>query len=175
MLQLHSVPSLLTQLGDFRCSRLPNLAYHFQQELSNNWGGRPFGHNRHGLKVGVCCAPFRGVSWVPIWHNVAWAEAYFRTKWHFHTSRCLTTIDRGRKLGAAVPYLIGGGLGPHLTQCRLGRGLTLYQAVSWSTQPFGQNRHGSKVIREGSCCNPFGRRELGPNLTQCRLGRDLPP
>ena len=30
-------------------------------------------------------------------------------------------------------------LGPHLTQCRLGRGLPPYQVASWSTQPFGHN------------------------------------
>jgi len=32
-------------------------------------------------KVGAgCCAPFRGGSWVPIQHNMAWAEAYLHTK-----------------------------------------------------------------------------------------------
>jgi len=41
----------------------------------------------------------------------------------------LATIDMGRKEGAAVP-LSGGELGPHLTQCRLGRGLPTYQVAS---------------------------------------------
>jgi len=36
----------------------------------------------------------------------------------------LTTIDMGRKVGAAV-FLLGG---PHLTQCRLGRG---YFRTKW--------------------------------------------
>jgi len=40
----------------------------------------------------------------------------------------LATIDIGRKLGA-VP-LFFGGTGPHLTQCRLGRGLPPYQVAS---------------------------------------------
>jgi len=31
--------------------------------------------------VGLLCALFMGV-WVPIYHNVAWAEAYLQTKWH---------------------------------------------------------------------------------------------
>jgi len=31
---------------------------------------------------GGCCASFRG-SCVPIQHNVAWAEAYLPTKWHY--------------------------------------------------------------------------------------------
>ena len=42
----------------------------------------------------------------------------------------LTTIDMGRKVGAAVPLSVGGELGPHLTQCRLGRGLPPYQVAS---------------------------------------------
>jgi len=33
----------------------------------------------------------------------------------------------------------GEQLGPHLTRCRLGQGLPLYQVASWSTQPFGHN------------------------------------
>jgi len=61
------------------------------QELSSCWDGRPFGHNRHGPKVGRGCC------------------------------------------GAGSP------LGPHLTQCGLGRGLPLYQVASWSIQPFGHN------------------------------------
>ena len=41
----------------------------------------------------------------------------------------LTTINIGRKVGAAVPLSMGE-LGPHLTQCRLGRGLPPYQVAS---------------------------------------------
>ena len=37
------------------------------------------------------------------------------------------TIDMGRKLGEMCPFFLGGGeLGPHLTQCGLGRGLHPY-------------------------------------------------
>jgi len=53
----------------------------------------------------------------------------------------LTTIDMGRKEGAAVP-LSGKELGPDLTQCRLGQALPRtewYELVSWSVQPFGHN------------------------------------
>jgi len=32
-------------------------------------------------------------------HNVAWADAYLRTKWHLDPSSRLDTIDMGRKLG----------------------------------------------------------------------------
>ena len=39
-----------------------------------------------------------GGSWVPIEHNVAWAEAYLRTKWHLDPSSHLPTIDVGQKL-----------------------------------------------------------------------------
>jgi len=50
---------------------------------------------------------------------VVWAEAYLRTKWHLDPCSRLTTIDMGLKLGASPPFW-GGGLGPHLTQSRLG-------------------------------------------------------
>jgi len=52
-----------------------------------------FGHNRHGPKIGWGgCALFTGVSWVPIEHEVAWAEAYLHTKWHLSPSSPLATI-----------------------------------------------------------------------------------
>jgi len=66
-------------------------------------------------------------------YNVAWAEAYLPTKWHIDPSSRLATIDIGRKLGAAllcpVPLFLGG-MGPHLTQRGLGRGLPLYRVAS---------------------------------------------
>ena len=68
-----------------------------------------------GRKLGAVPL-WRGIS-VPIYHNVAWAEAYLHTKWYPDASSHLATIDMGRKLGA-VPLL--GELGPHLTQCHLG-------------------------------------------------------
>jgi len=56
---------------------------------------------------GLLC-PFRGrMSWVP---NVAWAEAYLRTKWHLDPSSRLATRDMGRKLVEGVP-LFGEGVG----------------------------------------------------------------
>jgi len=54
----------------------------------------------------------------------------------------LATTDIGRKLGAMPIW--GGGLGRHLTQCRLGWGLPPYQVPPWSIQPFCHNRHGPK-------------------------------
>jgi len=69
----------------------------------------------------------------------------------------LATVDMGRKLGA-VPF---GELGPHVTQCGLGRGLPSYQVASWSIQPFGHNRYGPKI---GDCA-PFGRGAGSPSNT----------
>jgi len=51
----------------------------------------------------------------------------------------LATIDMGQKLGGCT--LLVGELGPHVTQCGLGKGLPSYQAASLSIQPFGHNRH----------------------------------
>ena len=56
----------------------------------------------------------------------------------------LATIDEP-KIGGAVPLFVGGGLGAHLTQCRLGKGLPPYHVASSSIQPFGHNRHGPKI------------------------------
>jgi len=41
------------------------------------------------------------------------------------------------------------GLGPHLTQCGLGRNLPLYQVASWSIQPFGHNCKNATLLRVG--------------------------
>ena len=50
----------------------------------------------------------------------------------------------------------GGGeveLGPHITQCGLGRGLPLYPVASGSIQLYGHNRHGLKIVGD---CAPLG-------------------
>jgi len=90
----------------------------------------------------VVC-PFWG-SLIPMWHNVAWAEAYLCTKWHLDPSSCLATIDMGRKVGGCALFW-RGELGPLLTQCRLEGGLPPYEVASWSIQPFGHNRYGPKI------------------------------
>ena len=52
-------------------------------------------------KVGSgCCG-----GWVPISHNVAWAEAYIFTKWHLDPSNCLATIlGMPRSSAQEYPY-----------------------------------------------------------------------
>jgi len=45
--------------------------------------------------------------------------------------------------GGCAPFR--GELGPHPTQCRLSRGLTLHQVASRSIQPFGHDRYGLKM------------------------------
>jgi len=112
-----------------------------------------------GQKLGAGgCALFSGASWVPIEHKVAWAEAYLHTKWHLSPSSHLATTDTGRKLGGCAP--LEGELGPHLTQCRIGRGLPLYRLASM--QPSGHNRCGPKI----GGLRPFMGRGLGSRLTQ---------
>jgi len=82
-------------------------------------------------------------------------------------SNRLATIGMGWKLGA-VPFF-RGQLAPHLTQCRLHRGILPYQVASWSIQPFGYNRHGPKI---GGCAS-LGRGAKS-HLTQCGQGRGQP-
>ena len=73
-------------------------------------------------------------SWIPIYHNVAWAEAYVRIRWHLDPSSRLATIDIGRKVVRLLcppPFGVGGWeLRPHLTRCRPGRALPPYQVAS---------------------------------------------
>ena len=55
---------LLSQRSGDVCLQLPRI---FKLELSSCWDWRPFGHNRHGSKVGRgCCA-----GWVPV-SNTMW-------------------------------------------------------------------------------------------------------
>jgi len=44
---------------------IDGLTAHDKQQLSSSSDGRPFGHNRHGPKIGRGHAPFRG-EWAPI-------------------------------------------------------------------------------------------------------------
>jgi len=92
------------------------------------------------------------------WHDDAiWpSESYWRITYPVFTNpRCScrhfeqelsSSWDRwpfghnthGPKRGkCCVPFV--GGLGPHVTQCGLGRGLFPYQVASWSIQPFGHS------------------------------------
>ena len=78
-----------------------------------------------------------------------------------------------QKCGGCCASFRGGlGLGPHLTQRRLGRGLPPYQVVSWSIQPFGHNIHGPK---SGAAVPSFFGGELFTHLTQHGLGQGLTP
>ena len=103
------------------------------------------GHNRHGPRNGWGrCAVFFWVSWVPIEHKVAWAEAYLHTKWHLIHPAVWPQRTLAENWGGLCPFR-GGGLCPHLTQCRVGRGLPPYQVASSSVQPFGHNRRRLKI------------------------------
>ena len=70
--------------------------------------------------------------------------------------------DMGWKVGGLLCSFWWGELGPHLTQCRLFRGLPPYQVASWSIQPFVRNtptfqtdrtRHQSHSIGRTVTCN----------------------
>ena len=83
----------------------------------------------------------------------------------------LATIGMGRKVGGYCIPLSEGEMGPHLTQCGLGRGRPLTKGhlihPAVSTEQMWPNIGG---------CAPFwGEEGLGHYLTQCRLGRGLPP
>ena len=76
---------------------------------------------------GLCPSFFGGVD-LHLTH-VARAQAYLHAMFLLGPCSRLATIDMGHKLGNYASFW-GGGLGPHLTQCRLGRGLPSYQVAS---------------------------------------------
>jgi len=92
----------------------PNMYYNKISSAVAEMGGR--GHNRRRLKKRwglLCLFCGRGRS-----NNVAYAEPYLCTKWHFDPARRLATIERGRKLGA-LPLFWGGRAESHPAQSGL--------------------------------------------------------
>ena len=62
-----------------------------------SWSILPFGHNRHGPKIGMLLCPFFRGKLGPHVTQYACAEAYPRTKWHLDPCSRLATIH-GPKL-----------------------------------------------------------------------------
>jgi len=97
-----------------------------------------------GQKLGGVGVPFfLGVAGSP--SNTKWPglrPTSIPSGIYLSPSSRLATTDIGRKLGA-VPR--EGELGPHPTQCQVGRGLPLYQVASWPMHPFCHNRRGPKI------------------------------
>jgi len=115
-----------------------------------------------GRKEGLLC-PFSWGSWVPVYHNVAWAEIYFRTKWHLHPSSRLATIDMAENWGGAS---FREAAGPHLTQRRWAEA---YLRTKWHLDP-SSHLATTDMGRKLGGCAPFWGGGLGPQLRQCRLG-----
>ena len=80
----------------------------------------------------------------------------------------LGAADVGRKF-AGSPFW-SRGLGPHLTQCGLGRGL--YLPIKWHLVP--SSRLATTDMGQKLGAVPFGEGKLCPHLTQCGQGRVLP-
>jgi len=96
-----------------------------------------------GRKLGA--VPLLGVELgLGLGHNVAWAEAYLRTKWHLDPSSRLATTDMGRKVGCCyVPFLGGAGspsnkISPGLRPTSLPSGILIHPAV-WPKQTWADN------------------------------------
>ena len=99
---------------------------------------------------------------------MAWDEAYLCTKWHLDPSSRLAARAENWRV---VPPFWGRELGPHLTECRLCRGLP---PTKWHLDPFSHLATTGMGGKLGGGCAPFGEAELGPHLTQCGQGRGLP-
>jgi len=71
--------------------------------------------------------------------------------------------------GGCVALSIGE-LGPHLTQCGLGRGLPSYQVASWSIQPFD---HTTPTLQDRQRSNSIGRTVLQTVVQKRRCVSEL--
>jgi len=60
---------------------------------------------------------------------VAWTKAHLRAKCHLDPPSRLAAIDMTKNWGGGSALYGERELGPHLTQCRLSRGLPLYQVA----------------------------------------------
>jgi len=82
----------------------------------------------------------------------------------------LATMNMGRKLGGGCASL-GDELGPHVTQCGLGRGLPPYKV------DLDPSIRLTTIVwpKIGGAVPPFWGGELGLHLTQYCLGQGLPP
>ena len=68
----------------------------------------------------------------------------------------LATIDIGRKWGT-VPLSFGvGALGPHVTQCGLGRGLLAYLCTNWHLDPSSRLATINMDRKVGGLCHFLG-------------------
>jgi len=101
---------------------------------------------------------------------------------HAKCNKCSTVAEMGHnrhgpKIGEGCAPLGEEELGPHLTQCGQGWVLPPCQVFYWSIQPFGNSRHGPRIIRTQAklapinfesgrvlCRFPWG---AGSHLTQC--------
>jgi len=121
--------------------KLIRLLYnHWKQVLSSSWDGRTFVHksDRHRPKIGGSAFLFGGAGAGSPCNTISLGSRS-------------TSIPSGILIHPAIwPQQIcaenwglcpfgEGELGPHLTQCRQGRGLPTRQVSPWSIQPFGHN------------------------------------
>ena len=132
--------------------------------------------DRHGPKIGwgLCPVFFWGGELGLNRTQSRLGRGYLHTKCHLSPCSRLAATDIGRKLGNCAP-LGEWELGPHLTQCRLGRGIPPYQMASWYIQPFGHNRHGPKIggsapfLGRGAR-SPYSTKSPGPRPTSIPSG-----
>ena len=117
-----------------------------------------FGHNIHWPKLGGCAeSPSAGSP-----SRTVWPVSRLHAKWHLDPSSRLGTIDTAENWGGLCRFFEEVELGPHLTQCRLGRGL--YLPTKWHLDP-------SSHLATTDMGRKF--RELGSHLTQKSSGLRL--
>ena len=136
--------------------------------LSSSWDGRPFGHNRHGPKIGGLFPLGRGGGSPS---NTMWPGPR-PTSLPWHLDPAIWPQRAWAENWRAVP-LWGGELGPYLTQCGLG---WAYLCTKLHLDPSSRltTTDMTEFFLVGGGLCPFGGGELGSHLTQFGKGWDLP-
>ena len=101
---------------------------------------------------------------------MAWAEVYFRTRWHLDPSSRLATRDMGHTLGGAVPFFLGSWV---LIEHKVALA-EAYLHTKWHLSPSSRLATVDMGRKLGGA-PPLGEGELGSHLTRSRLGQGLPP
>jgi len=105
---------------------------------------QPFGHNRNWTKSGSYFFETGWGSWYP--SNTMWPGPRPTSISSGILIHPAVWPQQTRKQNGVCARLREGELGPRRTQYGQGRGLPPCEVSSRSTQPFGHNRHGPRII-----------------------------
>jgi len=123
-------------------------------------------HSRLGRRLSPYQVPSGILIYSDVWSQQTWAE-----NWGCTPLGWVGSMGHEPKIGELLCPFLGGCMGPHVTQCGLGRGLP---RTKWHLDQRSHFAaiHGPKL---GAVSHFVAERDSHPHLTQCRLSRGLLP